>query len=162
MVRARHRIQDGRGLVGQEELVAWNFSCPLYRKLGVPPPQPDPVHQHADVWSYDRYVPAEASDGAEEVAEEDYDAVELDAEAYQGPAQEDESQTAEECRGALCLLFPREEEERFLRSDYDGEADEEENLEHYVSRGRWHDRDPVPGRGGSYIPHGKPAESRTR
>lgn len=93
-----------------------------------PPTKPDAVDQEADVGADHGGVPREAGDGAEEVAKEDGDAVQLDAEADQGPLHQDEDEAEEEGCGALGLLFPREEEQRLLRSDDDGEAYEEKDL----------------------------------
>lgn len=104
-----------------------------HRQLGVPPPQPRPVHGHADVRADDGYVPREPGDGAEEVPEEDEYAVELDTEADERPPHEDEQEAAEEGGRALEFLFPREEERRLCRADDDCQADEEEDL---VPRGQ--------------------------
>lgn len=97
-------------------------------QLRVPPAQPHAVDKQADVGPDDGYVAREAGDGAEEVAKEDDDAVQLDDEADQRPAQEDEREPAEEGGRALGLLLAREEEERLLGADDDGEADQEEDL----------------------------------
>lgn len=97
----------------------------LYRQLGIPPSDPGPVDGGPDVRPDNRNVACEGGDGAEEVAKQNHDAVELDAEADQGPPQQDQGEPREEGRRALCLLFPREEEERLLGSDDDCEANEE-------------------------------------
>lgn len=100
----------------------------LYGQLGIASSQTRPVHEDANVGADDGYVPCEPGDRAQEVAEQYHDAVELDAEPDQRPAQEDQQEAAEEGRRALGLLFPGEEGERLLRPDDDGEADEEEDL----------------------------------
>lgn len=58
----------------------------LNREFGISSPEPDAIHKHADVRADDGHVPREAGDGAEEVAEQDEDAVELDQEPDQRPA----------------------------------------------------------------------------
>lgn len=88
------------------------------RQLGIPPPQPHLISHKPDIRPHDGQVPRERHDGAEEVAEQHCDAVELDAEADQGPAEEDEGQAAEEGGGAAGFLLAGEEEESLLRADY--------------------------------------------
>jgi hypothetical protein len=99
-----------------------------YRQVGIPPPETRAVDRHADVGPDEGYVAREPGDGAEEVAKEDEDAVQLDQEPYQRPPQQYERQPREEGRRALGLVLAREEEERLGGSDYDCEADEEEDL----------------------------------
>lgn len=94
----------------------------------VPPPQARAVDEGADVGADDGQVAREGGDGAEEVAEEHEDAVQLDAEADERPPEQDQQEAPEEGRRALGLLLPREEEQRLLRPDDDREADEEEDL----------------------------------
>lgn len=111
-------------------------SLQSYRQLRIPPPHPGPVDQHSDVWPHHRGVPREARNRAQEVAKEHHDAVQLDAEPDQWPPQEDQRQAAEEGRRAFKLLSAREEEERLLRSDYYGQADEEEDLSELIALAR--------------------------
>jgi len=105
----------------------------LNGELGVPPSKADSIDGQANVGPDDGDIPREAGNRAEEVAKEDHDSVELDEEADEGPAHKDEAEAAKEGRGAFELLFAREEEERLLRTDYDCEADEEEDLRSCVS-----------------------------
>lgn len=100
----------------------------LHGQLVIPPPQPYPVDQHPDIRSDNGRVPGEAGNRAQEVAEQHHDAVELDAEPYERPLEQDQEQAGEEGRRALGLLLAREEEERLLGANDDGEADEEEDL----------------------------------
>ncbi len=58
-----------------------------YRELGVSAAsEAGSIDRHADVRADDRDVPSEASYRAEEVAEQDHDAVELNAEPNQWPS----------------------------------------------------------------------------
>ncbi|RYP03060.1 hypothetical protein DL764_005409 [Monosporascus ibericus] len=100
----------------------------LHGQLGVAAAEPGAVDEGADVGPDDGQAPSEAGDGAEEVAEEYEDAVELDAEADERPPQQDQQEPRKEGCRALGLLPPREEQQRLLWADYDGEADEEEDL----------------------------------
>ncbi|RYP42307.1 hypothetical protein DL768_010356 [Monosporascus sp. mg162] len=100
----------------------------LHGQLGVAAAEPSAVDEGADVGPDDRQAPSEAGDGAEKVAEEYEDAVELDAEADERPPQQDQQEPREEGGRALGLLPPREEQQRLLGADYDGEANEEEDL----------------------------------
>ena len=100
-----------------------------YRQFSISPSQSCPLNDHSDVGSHDGKVGSEAGDRPEEVAKQDHDSVELDAEAYQRPPQEDQGKSGEERQGPLDLLFPGEEEERLLRPDDDRQSDEEEDLE---------------------------------
>lgn len=93
------------------------------RQLSIPPSEPSPFNRHSDVWPHDRHVPSERGDGAEEVSEEDGNAIELDDEADEGPAEEDEGQPGEEGGGAAGLLFAREEKKGLLGTDYYRQAD---------------------------------------
>lgn len=101
-----------------------------HRQISVAPAGAEarPVDGHADVGPDDGQVAGEAGDGAEEVAKQHQDAVQLDQEADQRPPQQDQQQPAEEGRRALDLLPPREEERRLLRADDNGQSDEEEDL----------------------------------
>ncbi len=99
-----------------------------YRQLGVGPRQADAIQQHSDVGADHGHVRRKAGDGAHEVSEQHYDAVQLDAEADEGPSQEDEREAAEEGGRAFCFLLPREEEECLLGSDDDGQADKKQDL----------------------------------
>lgn len=92
----------------------------LYRQLGIPHPQPRPVNSHANVRPHDGHVAREAGDGAEEVAKQHHDAVQLDEEADQRPLEQDQRQPGEEGGCALELLLAREEDKRLLRADDDG------------------------------------------
>lgn len=91
---------------------------PSNRQLSIPPPQPRPIDRHADIRPHDGHVARERGDGAEEVAEEDGDAVQLHAEADQRPAEEDEDEAGEEGGGTPGLLLAGEEEEGLLGPDY--------------------------------------------
>lgn len=57
----------------------------LHRQLGVPATDTGPVDRGADIRADDGDVTRKSGNRAEEVAKEDHDAVELDAEADQGP-----------------------------------------------------------------------------
>lgn len=106
------------------------------RQLRIPPStQPGAIYDDADIRTHNRHIPCEGGDGAQEVAEQDHDAVKLDAEADERPPQQDEDQAAEEGRGAFRLLLAREEEEGLGGPDYDGQAYEEEDLSSGV--GAW-------------------------
>lgn len=99
------------------------------RQLRVPPAtHPESVYHETYVWPDDGCTPRKGGDGAKEVAKQHHDAVQLDTEADQGPPQQYEGQPAKEGRRALCLLFPRKEEQGLLRPDYYGESDQEEDL----------------------------------
>lgn len=139
-VRPWHRIRQA--WVGRDTLGRLSFPtnraaiCTLVqpqaassnRQLGIPPPEARPINCHSDIRSHDRYVPRKGGDGAEEVAEEDGDTVELDDEADKGPPKEDEGQAAEEGGGPARLLLACEEEEGLLGADYYCQADQEEYL----------------------------------
>ena len=49
----------------------------LYRQFGVPPSSACSVKNNLQIRPYDRYIPREASNSREEVAEEDEDSIEL-------------------------------------------------------------------------------------
>lgn len=111
----------------------YSFHNPLvmrlsYRQVGVPPADPCAVDRDADVGAHDGRVARKCGDSAEEVAEQDHDAVQLYAETNQGPPQQDQQQAAEEGRRALGLLLAGEEEEGLGWADDDGQADEEQDL----------------------------------
>ncbi len=99
---------------------ALTISLLLDRQLGVSPPEPDAINQDADIRAYHGDIARKASNGAEEVAEQDHYAVQLDEEPDQRPAQQDQQEPCEEGAGPLCLLPSREEQERLLWSDDDG------------------------------------------
>lgn len=106
-------------LLQKGRYASWFQTLRLHGQLSIPPPQPRAINSHPDVRSNNRDIPREARYGSQEIAKEDHDAVQLDAEAYERPSQQNERQAAEEGRRALGLVFPGEEEERLLRSDYD-------------------------------------------
>lgn len=97
-------------------------------QLGIPPPQPRPIDCHANIRADDGQTPRESRNRAQEVPEQHGDAVRLDDEADKRPLEQDQGQAGEEGGRAFCFLFAREEEEGFGRADYDGQADEEEEL----------------------------------
>lgn len=69
---------------------------------------------------YHRYAAHEPAESDQEITKEDKEAVELDTEAYQRPAEEDKKDTQGERDCSRELLSAREEGERLLRSEYEG------------------------------------------
>lgn len=61
-----------------------------HRQLSIPSTSTNFIQGHLDVGTDDGDVSGERSDRSEEVTEEYEDAVQLDKEANQGPAEEDE------------------------------------------------------------------------
>ena len=99
-----------------------------YRQLSIPPPQPRSINCHANIRADDGQTPCESCNRAQEVPEQHGDTVSLDDKADKCPLEQDQDQAGEEGGRAFCFLFAREEEESFGRADYDGQADEEEEL----------------------------------
>lgn len=81
-----------------------------------------------DVWANNGDVACERGNGCKEVSEKYKDAVQLDQEAGQWPAEEDEEDSGGECGSALELLAPGEKDKGLLQADDEGEANEEEDL----------------------------------
>ncbi|KAK4983574.1 hypothetical protein LTR66_008774, partial [Elasticomyces elasticus] len=92
--------------------------CPL-------PHLPQPPGQNG---SDDGHAIGERGDRLEELAEEEEDGVELEAEAGQGPAEQDEQEAGGEAGGAAEFLPPQEEEEGAVGAEEEGRAGEEEDL----------------------------------
>jgi hypothetical protein len=104
-------------------LVPVSFSCLLSSLLQTP----------RKVRSYDRNVVSKSSYRLEEFAEQYEDAVDLDEEADQWPAEEDEYDACDKGCSALDLLAACEEEECALDSEEQGYAGQEEDLHGAVS-----------------------------
>lgn len=68
------------------------------------------------------------ADRSQEIAEEDEQAVQLDQEARERPAEENEENSKYEGRCAFELLAAGEEGESLFDADDEGQADEEEDL----------------------------------
>lgn len=68
------------------------------------------------------------ADRSQEIAEEDEQAVQLDQEASERPAEENEENSKDEGRCAFELLAAGEEGESLFDADDEGQADEEEDL----------------------------------
>lgn len=62
-------------------------------------------------------------DGNQKVAKQNEQPVQLDQEARQRPAEEDQQDARGEGGGAFEFLAAREESEGFLEADYEGQAD---------------------------------------
>ncbi|RMD40808.1 hypothetical protein DV735_g4348, partial [Chaetothyriales sp. CBS 134920] len=73
-------------------------------------------------------IAGKGGDGGEEVAKQDEDAVSLDEEADQGPAEENEDNAGGEGGAALDLLASREKGDCLLQANDQDEADQEEDL----------------------------------
>lgn len=113
---------------GARKLKRTPISRILYRQLGIPPAAGQRLQRRPDVRPHDGNVPRELADGHQEVAEEDEQPVQLDDEARERPAEEDEQDAGDEGGGALEFLAAREEGEGLFDADDEGEADEEEDL----------------------------------
>ncbi len=105
------------------------ISIHLYGELSIGAGDAQAIDGKANVRSDDGDPARKACDCAEEVAKENHDAVALDQEADKRPADEDEDEAREKGCRALELLPAREEGERLLGANDDGEADEEKNLQ---------------------------------
>lgn len=101
---------------------------PLNRQFRIPPSTRNLLQRIRNVRTNIRHGPDEPGDSRKEVAEEDEDAVELDDEADEGPAQQNKQNAGDEGGGAGDLLAASEEEERLLEADQEGEAADEEDL----------------------------------
>lgn len=102
--------------------------APLYRELCVSPTTSQCFKACLDVRADNWDISRELTDGDQEVSEQDEDSVQLDQETSQGPAEEDEEDTECECSGALEFLATGEKGDGLLEADYQGQADEEEDL----------------------------------
>lgn len=76
-------------------------------------------------------------DSNEEVSKQNEEPVQLDQEARQGPAEEDEEDTDAEGGGALELLGPGEEDQCLLDADDESQADQKEDLGGLAGCGSW-------------------------
>lgn len=79
-----------------------------------------PIDRSTDIRSDNGDIARETRYRAQEVAKEDHDAVELDAEPDQRPAHQDQQEAEEKRRRAFGLLFAREEGDGFGGADYCG------------------------------------------
>ena len=123
------QMPDTRELWTGRELADSNLPLRVsYGQLGVAPHRTYPIEHEADVGADDRDVGHEASDGAEEVAKQHDDAVELDEKADERPPKQDQEYSGRERRRALEFLSPREEDQRLLRADDQGQAEDEQDL----------------------------------
>lgn len=71
-----------------------------------------------DDGTHDRNVPGELADGDQEVSEQDKDAVQLNQEAGQRPAEQDQKDPEAEGGSALEFLAAGEEGDGLLEADY--------------------------------------------
>lgn len=68
------------------------------------------------------------TNGDQKIAEEDKQAIQFDQEARQRPAEKNKEDPGGKGSGALEFLGTSEEDHGLLDADYEGEADEEEDL----------------------------------
>ena len=81
------------------------------------------IQRARNIRSHNRNAAGEPGNRRKEVAKQDQDAVQLDQEAEEGPAHQDERDAHGKGGGAFPFLTAREEGEGFLRADDEREAD---------------------------------------
>lgn len=100
----------------------------LYRQLSIAAPTRQRLQTSLDVRPHNGDVTRKLAYGDEEVAEEDEQTVQLDEEAGERPAQQDEKNSGREGDSPLDLLTTGEECDGLLPTDYEREADQEKDL----------------------------------
>lgn len=107
------------------------FAWPSNRQILIPPPITDPstlstltrpLQPLGQIRSHDRHTISKARDSLEELAKEDENAIDLDDEANEWPAEEDEQDTEDEREAAAPFLAAREEEEGAVGAEEEGYA----------------------------------------
>lgn len=86
-----------------------------------------------NVGANDGNVASERADGSKEVSEQDKNTICLDNETGQGPSEEDQEYTSHKSCRSFQFLPSCEEDESLLKTDDEGQANEEENLDGSVS-----------------------------
>lgn len=99
-----------------------------YRELGIAPATRQNFQSALDIGSNHGNVSRELSDCNEEITEEDEQAVQLDQESSQGPAEKDENDTSGESGSSLEFLRTSEKSDCFLDTDDQGQSNDEEDL----------------------------------
>ncbi len=90
---------------------------PSNRQLPTPPPHPQPLQQPRQNPPNNRHVPNEPGQRAQKVPKQHEDAVPLDQEAQQRPAQQDQQDAGQVGGGAAPFGPAREEGEGFARAE---------------------------------------------
>lgn len=99
-----------------------------YRKLGIAPPTSKHLQPTLDIRPYHRDVARKLTDGDQEVAKQDEQAVEFYQKPSQGPAEENKEDTSGESSSALEFLRAREEDRGFPDANNQSQSDEKEDL----------------------------------
>jgi hypothetical protein len=91
----------------------------LHRQIRIPPRTTYLLQRRRNIRPHNRHIPNKARNRRKEVAKEDQYPVQLDQEAEEGPAQQDERDTRGKGGCAFPFLAPCEEGCRFLNPDYE-------------------------------------------
>lgn len=107
---------------GDDAIAMHKLTSNSYRQLRITPPPSQNLQPTLDIRPDNRDVTGKLADGNQEIPEENEKPIQLDQEAREWPADEDEDDSGGESGSPFELLGAREEDYCLLEADDEGES----------------------------------------